>query len=215
MNDAEPTPLPAVIPLFPLSGALLLPHGSLPLHVFEPRYVAMLNDASATDRVIGMIQPADPGDPSENPALYRVGCVGRITQESETSDGKRYFTLTGVSRFLLGEELPLHMGYRRSTVQYDRFAEDQGPQGKYEVETAPLLNAVQIYFGARGFAADWEAVRKMPGEALVNLLAMMCPFAPAEKQSLLEAETLIDRAQVLAALLSLDSQTHQTAALVQ
>jgi len=215
VNAESQERLPAVIPLFPLSGVLLLPHGSLPLQIFEPRYLAMLEDTSTGDRVIGMIQPADPEDKAENPLLYSVGCVGRITQESEAHDGRRYVTLTGVSRFDLAGELALHEGYRRSNVSYDRFAADLGPQGQEKIETTPLLDAVEKYFGAHGFSADWDAMRQMPSEALVNLLAMMCPFTPAEKQSLLEAVTLGDRTRVLAALFNLDSQPHEVALRMQ
>jgi hypothetical protein len=215
VSAASQEPLPAAVPLFPLKGVLLLPHGSLPLHIYEPRYLAMLEDAAAGERFIGMIQPADSDDEAENPVFYSTGCVGRITKESEAADGRRYITLTGVSRFDLVDELPLTRGYRRANVSYDRFRADVGPQELEQIEAAPLLDAVETYFGVRGFAADWDAMRKLPGEALVNLVAMMCPFGPAEKQALLEALTLGDRTQVLAALLNLNSQPFETAARMQ
>ena len=197
--------LPDVLPLFPLSGALLLPHGSLPLHIFEPRYVAMVEDANAGGGIIGMIQPADADNRSARPPLYTIGCAGRIAERGTDGDGRRFLTLTGVSRFDLLDERPPRRGYRRAAVSYTRFGTDRGPEAQDGVETAPLMRALRRYCAARGVEADWGEMQGLPPAVLVNLLAMMCPFQPAEKQALLEALTLRKRAHILAMLLELDA----------
>ena len=190
------------LPLFPLAGALLLPRGSLPLHIFEPCYLAMVEDAMFGNRMIGMVQPRNEAEP---PLLYSVGCAGHITAHTQSPDGRRFITLTGVSRFAIGRELAPVRGYRRAEVRWDRFADDLQEENPESVQDGALLASLRTYFAAHAYNADWDALSEMPAPALVNLLAMMCPFAPREKQALLEAGTLIERAEVLNALLTLDS----------
>lgn len=211
----EEESLPRALPIFPLSGVLLLPQGNLPLNIFEPRYLAMVEDALLENHVIGMIQPLEVYDESKPPPLYRTGCVGKITKESKSSDGIRFITLTGISRFDLNYELPLVRGYRRGIVSYEKYNSDMNINKHEVIDTSSLLFAMKDYFEARGLKPDLNAMRQTPSEALVNLLSMMCPFAPAEKQGLLEAQTLLDRTQMLSTLLSLDSQAHETARLMQ
>ncbi len=202
-QPAQARPLPTEFPIFPLPGAMLLPGGRLPLNIFEPRYRAMVEDALGAGRVIGMIQP-DPVRPPAptGPALYRVGCLGRITSFSETDDGRYLITLTGLSRFAVSVELELRRGYRRVRADLARFGRDLEPD-EDGVERARLLSALRAYFAARGFDANWEAINEMPDAALVGTLAMVCPFEPPEKQALLEAPSTAERAQALLALLEM------------
>ena len=195
---------PEHLAIFPLNGALLLPGGRLPLHIFEPRYVAMVEDALATGRVFGMIQEDRAGS-DEDWTLYRVGCLGRISSFSETEDGRYLVTLTGVIRFDVVHELPSHRGYRRVVADYSRFAADiaVAPEAAALSGRDALLVALRAYFQARGFEANWDAIEQMPDDMLVVTLAMVCPFEPAEKQALLEAATPADRARALLALLTM------------
>jgi Lon protease-like protein len=190
-------------PIFPLPGAVLLPGSKLPLNIFEPRYLAMVEDALGAGRVIGMIQPdkLHAAGPT-GPALYRVGCLGRITSFSETDDGRYLITLTGLSRYQVAAELEMRRGYRRVRADLGRFAGDLEPQAA-GIDRAALLDALRGYFAARGFDANWDAINEMPDEALVATLTMVCPFEPAEKQALLEAPTTNDRAHALHALLKM------------
>lgn len=190
------------LPLFPLAGALLLPRGSLPLHIFEPRYLAMVEDAMLGNRMIGMVQPRTEAEP---PLLYSVGCAGVITAHTQSPDGRKFITLTGVSRFVIANELPVVRGYRRAEVRWERFAADLQEDDGAPAHDPALLGSLRAYFAQHAYNADWDALAEMPMAALVNLLAMMCPFEPREKQALLEADTLGERAQVLHALLALDS----------
>ena len=195
--------LPGEFPIFPLPGAVLLPGGKLPLNIFETRYLAMVEDALGSFRVIGMIQP-DPVRPAPptGPALYRVGCLGRITSFSETDDGRFLITLTGLTRFAVSVELEMRRGYRRVRADLARFARDLEPD-EDRVERAVLLRALRAYFAARGFEANWDAINEMPDPMLVATLAMACPFEPPEKQALLEAPSTVERAQALLALLEM------------
>jgi len=199
--------LPDTLPVFPLAGALLLPRGRLPLNIFEPRYLAMTEDALAAGRLLGMVQP----DPSQaegphGPALYRVGCLGRLISFSETDDGRYLITLLGVSRFRIVEEAAMGRGYRRVRADYSAFGGDAAvPEGA--IERAALLEALRPYFSRRGIDANWEAIKKMPDPELVTTLAMVCPFDPVEKQALLEAPALPDRAATLVALLRMDAHS--------
>ncbi len=197
-----PGDYPEQLAIFPLNGALLLPGGRLPLHIFEPRYVAMVEDAMASGRSFGMIQEDRSGG-DEEPALYRVGCLGRISSFSETEDGRYLVTLTGVIRFEVVRELLSHRGYRRVVAEYNRFAADvaAGTGTGILAHRETLLVALRAYFQTRGFEANWDAIEQMPDEMLVVTLAMVCPFEPAEKQALLEAATPADRAEALLALL--------------
>ncbi len=211
-NPARARPLPTEFPIFPLPGAMLLPGGRLPLNIFEPRYLAMVEDALGQGRVIGMIQP-DPTRPATptGPGLYRVGCLGRITSFSETEDGRFLITLTGASRFTAGVELEMVRGYRRVRADLARFAADLEPPepGPGAVPREPLLRALRAYFAHQGFDANWEAIDEMDDDPLVTTLAMVCPFEPSEKQLLLEAPTPADRARALLALLEIGA--HQPA----
>ncbi len=197
---------PQVIPLFPLAGALLLPRGQMPLNVFEPRYLAMIEDAIRGDRVIGMIQPEpDDGRQPETPPLLRVGCLGRITQFAETGDDRYIITLTGVARFRLVEELTVSTPYRQARVDYEPFAIDFiARAGEDEVDRAGLLKALRAFAKANDLKIDWKGVNEAPNEALVNALAMMCPFGQREKQALLESGSLKDRAEVLVAITEIE-----------
>jgi len=202
-----PGDLPEVIPVFPLPGALLLPRGQLPLNIFEPRYLSLVDDALRDGhRLIGMIQP-DEAHPvnEERPHLYRIGCVGRITQIAETGDGRYVLQLTGVARFRMQEELAGETAYRRCKVSFEPFVDDFiARKGEEEVDREGLLKALTAFLQANNLKADWEGIEKAPNEALVNALAMMSPYGAAEKQALLEAPDLKTRAEVLVALTEIE-----------
>jgi Lon protease-like protein len=202
MSDPGDAILPEILPIFPLTGVLLLPRGRLPLNIFEPRYLAMTRDAMAGERLIGMVQPADPPIRETNPAVYPTGCAGRITSFSETEDGRLLITLTGVSRFRIREELPLLSGYRRVVAQWADFAGDRSP-AEAGFDRARLVQGLRQFFAQRQLTADWSAVDQVPAEHLVTSIAMMCPFAPSEKQALLEARDLDGRARLLIALIEM------------
>ena len=199
--------LPQLIPVFPLDGALLLPGGELPLQIFEPRYLNMIDDAMAGDRVIGVIQTRAGGDRSR-PTLQEVGCVGRITSYAETSDGRYLITLTGVCRFDAGEELDLRMPYRQLRANYDRFGDDLARDEEAVVGEAArgrFARALKRYLNRRELDIDWETANDAPLEALVNSLCMGLPFEPAEKQAFLEAPDLGGRFEILTTLLEIDT----------
>jgi Lon protease-like protein len=197
--------LPQVIPVFPLDGALLMPHADLPLQIFEPRYLNMVDDAMAGDRLIGMVQTRAGGDRAR-PNLAQVGCVGRITSYAETSDGRYLITLTGVCRFKAGEELAARTPYRQVRATYSDFEPDLGA-----APTSPLIDrprfakALKSYLNHRELDVDWDTANNAPIEALVNSLAMGLPFSTAEKQALLEAPDFSDRYRTLIALLEIDA----------
>ena len=198
--------LPDVLPIFPLTGVLLLPRGRLPLNIFEPRYLAMFRDAMGAERLIGMVQPSDPPIREMNPAVYPLGCAGRITSFSETEDGRFLVALTGVSRFRIRDELPLLSGYRRVVAEWEDFAEDRSPDDG-EINRVRLVHGLRAFFGQRQVEADWSAIEQAPGEHLVTSIAMMCPFAPNEKQALLEARNLAERARLLTALIEMTASS--------
>lgn len=204
MPDAasSPGPLPELLPIFPLTGVLLLPRGRLPLNIFEPRYLAMFRDAMEGERLIGMVQPSDPPIREMNPAVYPLGCAGRITNFSETEDGRFLVALTGVSRFRIKEELELLSGYRRVVPDWDGFADDRAPD-ETSFDRPRLTQGLRTFFGQREVQADWTAIEQAPAEHFVTSIAMACPFAPSEKQALLEAQTLADRAALLTALIEM------------
>ena len=216
-GQAQRHALPGVLPIFPLIGVLLLPRGRLPLNIFEPRYLAMTRDALGGERLIGMIQPSDPqgehgprehgprehGIGGMNPPVYPVGCAGRITQFSETDDGRFLITLTGVSRFRIVEELPLLSGYRRVVPDWQAFAQDREARVAPQFDRARLVRGLKNFFGQRQLSADWSAIEKAPAEQLVTSIAMACPFAPSEKQALLEAADLEQRATLLTGLVEM------------
>jgi len=199
--------LPQVIPVFPLDGALLLPGGELPLQIFEPRYLNMVDDVMGGDRIIGMIQTRPGGDRSR-PRLAAIGCTGRITSFAETSDGRYLITLTGLCRFEAGEELTMTLPYRQLRARYEPFEGDLAEDEK----TAPppvarerFARALKRYLNRRELDIDWETASSAPLEALVNSLAMGLPFDPLEKQALLQAPDLAGRFDVLTTLLEIDS----------
>jgi uncharacterized protein len=198
-----PTDLPGTIPVFPLPGALLLPRGQMPLNIFEPRYLAMVDDAlQDRHRLIGMIQP-DPAHPGseDRPNLYKIGCVGRITQFAETGDGRYLLQLTGVARFRVVEELTVATAYRQCRIDFTPFINDfTARKGEDLVDRKALLAALTSFLKANNLKADWQGIENAPNEALVNALAMMSPYDPAEKQAMLEAPDLKTRAEILVAV---------------
>ena len=200
--------LPAEFPIFPLEGALLLPGGKLPLNIFEKRYLQMVDDALSGGRMIGMIQPDESrrSGPS-GPALYRVGCLARLSSFSETDDGRYLITLTGLVRFGVQVELEVRHGYRRVRGDMARFEADLDDKRPAMIDRDGVLAALRAYFQAHGFDANWEAIDDMPDQALVNTLAMVCPFEPPEKQALLEAATEVERAETLLTLLQMGAHT--------
>jgi len=199
--------LPEVIPVFPLPGALLLPRGQLPLNIFEPRYLAMVDDSMRDGhRLIGMIQPdpAHPG-PADKPTLYRVGCVGRITQLAESGDGRYLMQLTGVARFQVEAELKVATAYRQCRVTYQPFADDFiARKGEEQVDRKALLETLSSFLKANNLKTNWQDIESAPNEAVVNALAMMSPYGVAEKQALLEAPDLKTRAEVLIAVTEME-----------
>jgi uncharacterized protein len=202
-----PSDLPESIAVFPLAGALLLPRGQLPLNIFEPRYLMMIDDAFTSGRrLIGMIQP-DPTHPApeDKPNLYRVGCVGRITQLTETGDGRYMIQLVGIARFRVEAELSVATPFRQCRVTYVPFADDFiGHKGEDEVDRESLLTALSHFLKANDLKADWDGIENAPNEALVNALAMMSPYGAAEKQALLEAPDLKTRAEILVAVTEIE-----------
>lgn len=198
--------LPQIIPVFPLDGAILLPGGELPLRIFEPRYLNMIDDAMAENRVIGMIQTRVGGDIAR-PRLADVGCAGRITSYAETSEGTYLITLTGVCRFKPALELTVNAPYRQVRARYDDFADDldrETPEPA-EPDRTRFATALKRYLNRRELDIDWDSVRDAPAEALVTSLAMGLPFDPAEKQALIEAPGPARRFEVLVALLEIDA----------
>jgi Lon protease-like protein len=197
--------LPRMFPVFPLTGALLFPRGGLPLNIFEPRYLNMIDDAMAGDRLIGMVQPAPRAADPQKPALSNVGCVGRLTSFAETEDGRYLITLTGLARFRLVRELEAATPYRRVEADFTTFAEDLTPPGpSYAIDRVRLIKALRRYVEANGFQVDWSAVDDAAPEVLVNAVATLCPFEPVEKQALLETVRLDERCAALVTLLELN-----------
>jgi Lon protease-like protein len=195
--------LPRTLVLFPLSGALLLPRGQLPLNVFEPRYLSMVDSAMSGSRIIGMIQPTESDERVLKPALSEVGCTGRITSYQETDDGRYLITLTGVCRFRVMRELDVETPFRAVVPDYSEFASDLVTVTDNQFPRERLIGALKEYIAHRDLRADWRSVMGAPAETLVNALAMLCPFEPAEKQALLEAPGWEDRVHTLIALLEM------------
>ncbi|RVN47822.1 peptidase S16 [Sinorhizobium meliloti] len=199
-----PKDLPEILPVFPLTGALLLPGAQLPLNIFEPRYLAMFDDALAGNRLIGIVQPSfaegrNDIDASSVPALCQVGCIGRVTSFAETGDGRYITSLTGVCRFRLFAEVAGCRGYRRFRI--GPFGSDlESPDDESLVDREALLAAFRAYLDANKLEADWESVERASNRTLVNSMAMMSPYGPAEKQALLEAPDLKTRAETLIAI---------------
>lgn len=193
--------LPDTIPVFPLTGALLLPGGQLPLNIFEPRYLEMINDSLRGEKIIGMIQPElNSTHDSDNPKpLSRVGCLGRISTFQETGDGRLHVSLSGICRFNVVEEVSVNTGYRQCKIKIIEDDLVDLSEGD-DVDRAAVLNAFRNYLTANNMDADWETVDKADTETLITALCMMSPYDPAEKQALLEAPTLKDRADTLIAI---------------
>lgn len=206
----RPSDLPPRIPLFPLRGAILLPRATLPLNVFEPRYLAMVDDVMSGSRVIGIVQPATTDDAGESPenkdaALRKVGCAGRVTAYQELDDGRLLITITGVARYSIVDEAVTAGPYRVATVRYDRFASDfDVGRGEEQVDRTNLVRVLRAYLEQNRLKADWTAIERAPSEYLINALCVMSPYGPEEKQALLEAEDLKRRAEVLIALAEME-----------
>lgn len=196
------TDLPDTIPVFPLPGALLLPRARLPLHIFEPRYLAMIEDTMKTShRLIGMIQPYESAADSRK-RLHRIGCAGRLIAFSETGDGRYMVTLNGISRFRVQQEIDGFAPYRRCDVSWDGFARDLGPSEKdKDLKRDAFLRLLGRYFDAQSLKTDWKSLREAGDELLINSLSMLCPFDPGDKQALLEAPTLGTRRETLVTLI--------------
>ena len=195
--------LPTMLPVFPLTGAVILPRGELPLNIFETRYLAMIDDALSDARLIGMIQPKQ--DMNAQNGLFRVGCAGRITRFAETGDGRYLITLTGVARFEIGEEITNDLPYRRFLVDYSRFTADLNPgAGERAVDRDGMVSMLRGFAQSSNLEIDWGSIDAAPTETLVNALAMMCPFGANEKQALIEAIDLKTRAETLVALARID-----------
>lgn len=204
-NYLEPADIPSFIPVFPLSGALLLPGGQMPLNIFEPRYRSMVDDALGSDRLIGMVQPRsaigadEVADGPSGPALCELGCIGRITAFQESGDGRYLINLAGVARYrILGEELTAR-GYRRARIEVVA-ADLAENDNEKSVDRGSLLETFRKYLKANNMEADWDSIRRASNGSLVTALCMMSPYGPAEKQALLEACDLRTRAETLIAI---------------
>lgn len=196
-DSPPPESLPGVIPVFPLPGALLLPRSHLPLHIFEPRYLAMVRDAMKGEKVIGMIQPHGMQDDGR-PALYSVGCAGKIDRFEEIEGGRFLIVLRGISRFRVTQELSASTPYRQVQADYTPYAHDRMEAGQLPAQVrTELLSHLEHYLQARTLKADWEAIHSADDEMLVNAVCMLCPFDDAEKQALLEAISLGERADAV------------------
>jgi Lon protease-like protein len=195
--------LPATLPLFPLSGILLLPRGQLPLNVFEPRYLALVDAAMSGQRMIGMIQPSEAEENTLTPKLSAVGCAGRVTSYREADDGRYLITLTGICRFRLEQELAATTPYRQAQADYTSFVGDLVVNDESNFPRERVIAALKDYLSKRDLKADWRSVMNAPPETLVNALAMLCPFEPNEKQALLEAKDWQERVATLVALLEM------------
>jgi Lon protease-like protein len=191
--------LPETVPVFPLEGVLLLPRGQLPLNIFEPRYLQMFEDALAKGRLLGIVQPFDDEDGAE--ALQKIGCLGRVSSFSETDDGRMIVSLTGVARFAIAEELNVLTPYRQIRADYRPFESDLiADVGSFDVNREGVLDVLKRYLEANGMSADWSAIESSNNEALVNSLCIISPYGAQEKQAMLEAATLAERAEILIAL---------------
>jgi Lon protease-like protein len=197
--------LPGTIPVFPLPEVLLLPGGMLPLNIFEPRYLAMVQAALQTDRMIGMVQPLSNEDLADNPALYDTGCAGRISRFEETPDGRFLVSLKGVCRFNIVEELAPRDGYRCVEADWSCYGGDLAHETRRCLDRGRLFPALRNYFKLHGIEADWEALGEAPDERLVTCLSMICPFGASEKQALLEAPDIQGRADILTTLIEMDT----------
>lgn len=211
----SPADLPRQVPIFPLAGALLLPRAHLPLNIFEPRYLEMIDDAMRGDRIIAMVQPNTTeaikaqADAAAKPSFYRTGCAGRITSFSETSDNRFLISLTGICRVHLGAELEKPKPYRVCQADFEKFASDLEPgTGEAEVDREALLVAFRKFLEANNMQADWDEVEQTSTEVLVNSLCVLSPYDAADKQAMLEAATLKTRSETLIALTEMVLASH-------
>jgi len=202
-----PADLPQSFPVFPLRGAILLPRAQLPLNVFEPRYLEMVEDAIGGARVLAIVQPAT-GDgespPGKSVELRHIGCVGRISAYEELPDGRLHISLAGIARCTLGSEIETPKAYRLFAASFERFMDDFTGSGEVEVDRERLLRVLEAYLKTRRLQADWGALARAPTEWLVNSLAVASPYGPEEKQALLEASDLKARADMLVALAEME-----------
>ncbi len=208
--SADPDPiaaLPTALPVFPLNGVLLLPGGQLPLNIFEPRYIAMVEDALKSDRLIGMIQPRqgnDAFDAEDDTPLFDIGCAGRVTAFEETDDGRYLITLTGLCRFKVVQELPVSAGgYRAVETDWRDFSADMSQAACLDLDREKLNTLLQSYFDIQGISCDWDAVDNAPDQKLITCLSMICPFDASEKQALLEAGCCRRRAEMFMTMLEM------------
>ena len=191
--------LPTEIPIFPLPSALLLPGGQLPLNIFEPRYLAMVDNVlGQPKRLIGMVQPME-----EQGGLFAIGCAGRLSYFQETEDGRYMIALNGVCRFRLHGHDLTEGGYRYARVDWSEFAEDLEESQQGIADRERMFMVMRRYFAARGFDADWDQIERSEDEQILNTLAMVCPFEVAEKQALLEADGMARRADLLIAMMEM------------
>ncbi len=195
--------LPARLPVFPLSGALLLPRCRLPLNIFEPRYLKMIEDTLSDDRLIGMVQPVEVESEDSGPALFGTGCAGRISSFSETDDGRILIILTGVSRFDVVEELDVETPYPQVAPAWEPYRSDLTEPENGAIDRQRLYASLRVYFEVRDLDTDWDVLQEANDENLINSLAMSCPFDPTEKQALLEADGLDERGRLMLSLLDM------------
>jgi len=206
MTDTEiTTGFPEELPVFSLSGAILLPSAHLSLNIFETHYKAMIDDILGHGRFIGVLQPSTDDESEEKPPLYTVGSVGKIMSFSETEDGRYLIDMVGVSRFRLIKELPSTQGYRRVKPDWAPYQGDLTPPENYDFDRARLTAVLRTYFKTHGVTADWNVVQNTTSEELISSLAMICPLEPNEKQALLEADTFLARVELLITLLEMAS----------
>ncbi len=207
--------LPGILPIFPLAGALLLAPGQLPLNIFEPRYLAMVRDAMESHHLIGMIQPLDPTSQAPEPDIFSVGCAGRIVEFSETQDGRFLITLEGYCRFQVVNEIDTMTPYRQVQADFSPFQNDLNMIAATDINRAELMQALEGFLAEEDEESDWSALKTLRDKDLINSLAMICPFVPAEKQALLEAKTIADRSQLLISLLTMMKQDFQGGSTIQ
>lgn len=200
--------LPEGMPIFPLYGVLLLPRGDLPLNIFEPRYLRMVDSAMKTShRLIGMVQPVSEGD---KPDVFPIGCAGRITRFEETDDGRYLINLHGVCRFRVIGEMPVaEGGFRNARISWQAYRQDMERVGCLDIDRDHLMGLLKRYFGLQGMDLDWKLIDEVADECLMTTLAMVCPFAPSEKQALLEAPCCYTRADMFVNLLEMAIRQQQ------
>ncbi|MEN3952782.1 LON peptidase substrate-binding domain-containing protein [Iodidimonas sp. SYSU 1G8] len=194
------TQLPDILPVFPLTGALLLPRGALPLNIFEARYRTMIEDALKGRRVIGMVQPRTLESESQEPPVYDIGCAGRLTAFQELEDGRYIITLTGIRRFRIVEELARTTPYRLFKVDYAGFMRDFEPETAHSANRDYFLKLIRQYVDLQGYQVDWDMIENTDTETLIHASSTLAPWAPNEKQALLEAADIERRYQTLIAL---------------